>query len=78
MRPMFGLLAFQNHGVVFATLPDKRAIGSPNAIAYKLAAAGRLREGEKWQFFEVETEKKITAALAHLTQAYMMAAGRLG
>ena len=35
-RSMFGLRAFYRGAVVFAMLPDKRALESPTAIAYKL------------------------------------------
>lgn len=34
-RAMFGLRAFYRGAVIFALLPNKRALESPNAMAYK-------------------------------------------
>ncbi len=69
-RPMFGLRAFYRSTVIFALLPEKRALESPNAIAYKLAAGAQKKEGEKWRPFELENERDISAALAVLEKAY--------
>jgi hypothetical protein len=66
-RPMFGLRAFYRGGVVFAMLPDKRALESPSAIAYKLA--------DQWHSFESTNEHDIEEALARLKQAYTRATG---
>ena len=66
-RPMFGLRAFYRRAVVFAMLPDKRALERPNAIAYK--------EGEEWRLFELEGEHDIAEAMARLTKAYEKAGG---
>lgn len=74
-RPMFGLRAFYRSTAIFALLPEKRALESPNAIAYKLAAAG-AKEGEKWRPFELENEQDISAALAVLEKAYRAARRR--
>jgi len=70
MRPMFGLRAFYRGTVVFALLPDKRAMGTPRSIAYKLPAGARIREGQKWRLFELEGAQDIDRALAHLDEAY--------
>jgi hypothetical protein len=67
-RPMFGMRAFYRGAVVFAMLPDKRALESPNAIAYKLPG------GKKWQQFELKDEGAIDKALACLNKAYTNAA----
>ena len=75
-RSMFGLRAFYRGAVVFAMLPDKRALESPKAIAYKLPGGARTREGEKWQLFELKNERDIDNALACLDKAYARAADR--
>jgi hypothetical protein len=67
-RPMFGLRAFYRGAVVFAMLPDKRALESPNAIGYKLA--------DQWHSFDLTSEHDIEEALVRLNQAYVRAAGR--
>jgi len=69
-RPMFGLRAFYRGTVVFAMLPDKRALQSPTAIAYKLPAGTQRREGKKWQLFEMKGEGDVANALACLDKAY--------
>ena len=65
MRPMFGLRAVYRNGVIFAMLPDKRALESPTAIAYK--------EGGKWVLFEVGDENDLGRALAVIEMAYVRA-----
>ena len=75
MRPMFGLRAFYRGTVVFAMLPDKRALKSPKAIAYKLPAGTARGVGRKWQLFELEEERDASDALACLDKAYRIAAG---
>lgn len=69
-NPMFGLTAFYRGDTVFALLPAKRAMEKANAIAYKQPRLGHKREGEKWQFFEVESELDIHKALQLLRTAY--------
>jgi hypothetical protein len=64
-RPMFGLRAFYRRAVIFAMLPDKRALESPKAIAYKLT--------DKWQPFELNSQRDIDQALACLNKAYTKA-----
>ena len=73
-RAMFGLRAFYRGAVIFAMLPQKRALESPNAIAYKLAADGR-EQGKNWRLFELEDGRDIRKALALLERAYTRAAG---
>ena len=75
-RPMFGLWAFYRGTVVFAMLPDKRALESPTAIAYKLPDGLRKREGEKWRLCELKDEHDIDGALAYLDAAYRKAVER--
>ena len=75
-RPMFGLRAFYRGTVVFAMLPDKRALESPTAIAYKLPDGLRKREGEKWRMYELKTEQGIDNAFNHLRAAYRKAIER--
>ena len=75
-RPMFGLRAFYRGTVVFAMLPDKRALESPTAIAYKLPDGLRRREGEKWRLCELQDERDIDTALAYLHTAYRKAVER--
>ena len=74
-RSMFGLRAFYRGGVVFAMLPDKRALENFNTIAYKLPDGGSRREGKKWQSYELRNEFDIDKALARLDKAYTRAAG---
>lgn len=74
VRSMFGLRAFYRGTVVFAMLPDKRALESGKAIAYKLPAGTRRQEGAKWRLFELENERDIGTALARLENAYREAA----
>ena len=57
-------------------LPDKRAIESPKAIAYKLQDGAQRREGKKWQLCELKNEHDIDNALACLGKAYTRAVGR--
>ena len=72
-RPMFGMRAFYRGAVVFALLPDKRALESPTAIAYKLAGGMTRREGQKWRLFELEEKRGVASALACLDKAYRRA-----
>jgi hypothetical protein len=72
-RPMFGMRAFYHGAVVFAMLPDKRALESPTAIAYKLPVGAPRSEGEKWRLFELEGERDLGSALACLDKAYRWA-----
>jgi len=82
VRSMFGLRAFYRGSVVFAMLPDKRALESSEAISYKLAGGAEKHEGEKWRRFDVKSDRDIDNALARLDQAYSRAsvggASRLG
>jgi hypothetical protein len=74
-RSMFGLRAFYRGIVVFAMLPDKRALENSNTIAYKLPDGGSRREGKKWQSYELRNEFDIDKALVRLDKAYTRAAG---
>ena len=59
---MFGLRAIYCGGVVFAMIPDKRSLETPDAIAYK--------EGGEWKTFEVKGEEGIREALGVLEETY--------
>jgi hypothetical protein len=72
---MFGMLAFYRGTVVFAMLPDKRALESAKAIAYKLPCEAQRKEGGKWKFFELENDHDIGRALVTLDESYRQAAG---
>jgi hypothetical protein len=76
VRSMFGLRAFYRGVVIFAMLPDKRALENPQAIGYKLADGDPKRPGEKWLLFDLKNENEIDNALACLDTAYRRAAGR--
>jgi len=71
-RPMFGFRACYRKGVIFALLPETRALETPESIAYKLPADG-AREGEKWRSYETHGPESVRSALALLNQAYMAA-----
>ena len=75
MRPMFGMHAFYRGTVVFAMLPDKRALESAKAIAYKLPSEASGKERGKWKLFELENDRDIGRALVTLDKAYRKAAG---
>jgi len=70
LRRMFGMRALYRGGTVFAMLPDKRALEDPEAIAYKLHSAGKLREGRKWHLLRIPTDRAIQEALRCLQMAY--------
>jgi hypothetical protein len=76
VRPMFGMHAVYHGAAIFAALPDKRAMGSPRAIAYKLPPAATGKQGKTWQVFEVESARDIGRVLELLGQAYRKAAPR--
>ena len=73
VRPMFGMHAVYHGATIFAALPDKRAMGSPRAITYKLPPAARYRQEQVWQVFEVESVNDIGRALELLERAYRKA-----
>ncbi len=75
---MSGMRAFYHGAVVFAMLPDKRALENPTAIAYKLPAGTRSREGGNWRLCELEGERDLGHALACLDKAYRKAGSTLG
>src|SRR5258708_80291 len=76
MRRMFGMRAVYRGKVVFAMLPDKRALENPQAIAYKRFEV-QGKDDEKWKRFELENEKHIASALDHLDRAYRKAVGSI-
>jgi hypothetical protein len=70
-RSMFGFRAYYRKGVIFALLPETRALETPTSIAYKLA--GNVREGERWVSCETEGPKSVRAAVVLLQRAHMAA-----
>jgi hypothetical protein len=70
VRPMFGMHAVYHGAAIFAALPDKRAMGSPRAIAYKLPPSAGSKQDKMWQVFEVESSNDIGRALELLDMAY--------
>jgi hypothetical protein len=85
-KSMFGMLGYYRSEAVFAALPVTRAIGSANAIIFKLKtmseaqtdrASQDLRLGtgtnikaQRWHSFEIHTEDDLRDALWWLGQAY--------
>jgi hypothetical protein len=85
-RAMFGMLGYYRDDVVFAALPVTRAIGSANAIIFKIKAMSeaqtdrashdlRLGTGtnikaQRWHSFEIHSEDDLRDALWWLGQAY--------
>jgi hypothetical protein len=87
-KPMFGLTALYRGPVIFAALPKTRAMGSPNAVSFKLAGAsakvmGQLKREKriqetmmaaaKWFVFEMESEEDLRGVLEWLGVAYAAA-----
>ena len=70
-KPMFGMRCFYRNGVVFALLPNKRALERADAIAYKLPKAGASSEGEKWLLHTVDD--RLQKAIAVLQRAWKAA-----
>ena len=85
-RPMFGLLGYYRKRTIFAALPVTRAIGTPNAIIFKIKsmtpglqrrAKGdpridpeRVGPGAKWRSFAVQSEEDLRDGMWWLHQAY--------
>jgi hypothetical protein len=69
-RSMFGFRAYYRRGVIFALLPETRALETPNSIAYKLENGG-AREGAKWISYETDGPENVRTVLALLDRAYM-------
>jgi hypothetical protein len=73
-RLMFGFRAYYRKGVIFALLPETRALETPESIAYKLPEGAR--EGKKWISWETHGPESVHAALALLERAYTAAGQR--
>jgi hypothetical protein len=85
-KSMFGMFGYYRSGTVFAALPVTRAIGSANAIIFKMKAMSeaqtdraqkdlRLGTGtnikaQRWHSFEIHSEDDLRDALWWLGQAY--------
>lgn len=91
-KPMFGLTALYRGKEIFGLLPKTRALGSANAVAFKLVGASakimgqlkresRIQEtmlaAAKWFVFEMESDKDLRGVLEWLGVAYE-AAGKKG
>ena len=87
-KPMFGLTALYRGTVIFAALPKTRALGSPNAVAFKLVDVpakittqlkrdARIQEtmmaAAKWFAFEMENDEDLRGVLEWLGVAYAAA-----
>jgi TfoX/Sxy family transcriptional regulator of competence genes len=70
-RSMFGFRAYYRSGVIFALFPQKRALETPESIAYKLQEGGR--DGKKWISYETHGPEGVHATLVILEQAYRAA-----
>ncbi len=71
-RPMFGLRAYYRGEQVFALIPDKRALESVTAIAFKPADPAQ----GKWKYFEIEDPGDLTGVMACLNRAWTDAGDR--
>jgi hypothetical protein len=85
-RPMFGLLGYYRNKTIFAALPVTRAIGTPNAIVFKIKAMTpellrrakgdaridpeRVGPGAQWTAFELQSELDLRDAIWWLNQAH--------
>ena len=91
-KPMFGLTALYRGTVIFAALPKTRALGSPNAVAFKLVDVpakittqlkrdARIQEtmmaAAKWFAFEMENDEDLRGVLEWLGVAYAAAGKKL-
>ena len=83
-KPMFGLVGFYRGKTIFAALPKSRALGSPNAVIFKLPPSSKWREQalkdsriqpgnmdtHKWFPFEVGSEGDLRDALLWFERAF--------
>jgi hypothetical protein len=85
-RPMFGLIGFYRHGVIFAALPRTRALDSPNSFIVKFdpmppkllrrarkdprMASERKSPAARWYSFELNSADDLRDALWWLNRAY--------
>ena len=84
-RPMFGFTALYRGKRIFAVLPRTRAMGSPNALAFKLENAGprvlarlhresrigtTVMRASRWYVFEMASDRDWKDALDWLGRAY--------
>ena len=67
---------FYRGGVIFAALPDKRALRVADAIAYKFPSDQGKSEIDKWRCFVLTDIAQSSAALKLLDEAYRRAAPR--
>jgi hypothetical protein len=85
-KSMFGMLGYYRNEAVFAALPVTRAIGSPNAIIFKLKTMSEVQtdraqrdlrlgtgtniKAQRWHSFEIHSEDDLRDALWWLGQAF--------
>jgi hypothetical protein len=88
-RPMFGLQGYYRNRAIFAALPVTRAIGTPNAIIFKIKLMTpellrrakqdrridpeRVGPGVQWTSFAVHSEEDLRDAIWWLNEAYEQA-----
>ena len=83
-KPMFGLASFYRGKTIFAAVPKSRALGSANAVIFKLPKDSKWREAalkdsriqpenldtHTWFPFEVGSESDLRDALLWFERAF--------
>src|SRR5436305_902833 len=86
-KPMFGFTGFYRNQIIFAGVPKSRALGSPNAVIFKLPKDSKWREAalkdariqpgnmdtHKWFPFEIGSEADLRDALVWFEHAFQSA-----
>jgi hypothetical protein len=86
-KPMFGLTSFYRGQTIFAAVPKSRALGSPNAVIFKLPKHSKWREAamndsriqpgnietHKWFPFEIGGDRDLRDALLWFERAFQSA-----
>ena len=86
-KPMFGLISFYRVQTIFAAVPKSRALGSPNAVIFKLPKGSKWREEalkdsriqpgnmvtHTWFPFEIGSESDLRDALLWFERAFQSA-----
>jgi hypothetical protein len=86
-KPMFGLISFYREKTIFAAVPKSRALGSPNAVIFKLPKDSKWRgaalkdsriqpenmETHKWFPFEIGSDRDLREALLWFERAFQSA-----
>ena len=69
---MFGMVSVYRGDRIFAFLPATRTLQIPNSIMIKSDRPTK-REGEKWDWLQIDSEADLPTALSRLDQAYRQA-----